>query len=1166
MSDFLEQISSRVLLCDGAMGTQIQSQNLDIDIDYLGQENCSEILNKSRPDLIREIHCKYLLAGADIIQTNSFGASPITLSEFDLSNEAKNLNKIAAELANEAIESFSNDGRKRFVLGSVGPGTKLPSLGQIKYQDLEEALKLQCEGLIQGGVDAILIETCQDPLQVKAAINGAKLACESISKNIPLIVQITMETTGTMLVGSEISAITTIVETLGIDILGMNCATGPREMTEHLRWISQRWPKHISVQPNAGLPELIDGQTVYPLVPEEMTKWMERFVKEFGVNLIGGCCGTEPLHIQALDNMLKGISEKPSYRPQPVKRSVHWVPGLASLYSQVEFRQENAYLSIGERCNANGSKKFRELLDSRDWDGCVAVGRDQEKDGSHTLDICTAFVGRNEVEDMSEVISRMRSSVQVPLVIDSTELQVLEAALKLYGGKAIVNSINFEDGEAPASDRLKLARKFGAAVIALTIDESGMAKDLERKKDVARRLYDFAVSKHGLSPSDLLFDPLTFTICTGNEDDRKLGLETLNAIEFLSKEMPECQIILGLSNISFGLNPPARNILNSVYLDHALKRGLTGAIVHVARIVPFHQIPEKERKVAEDLVFDRRKDGYDPLHAYLKLFEDRKTDKSLSKKLYKKIEDRLKHRIIDGDRQGLKEDLDEALLKYSPLDIINKYLLDGMKVVGQLFGEGKLQLPFVLQSAETMKASVSYLEPYMEKKSGPAKGTIVLATVRGDVHDIGKNLVDIILTNNGYKVVNLGIKQPIQSIIDSASEHNADAIGMSGLLVKSTVIMRENLEEMTRQGINKPVLLGGAALTRGYVEQDCSESYGSGDVAYAKDAFAGLKLMTDVVEGTFSDNIKKINSLRKGGDNKLKKKVKLLGEVRSEQRPVDIEEIRIKREELNSDVKVPSAPFFGSKHVENVSPKSLMHYLNETMLYQFHWGYRKQGRSKKEFDEWAVKNLRPILNRISEEALRDEIFSPQAIYGYWEAQAEGNDLILFERDSSFEAARFSLPRQGVEGGVCISDFVKDVKSKKRDLVALQLVTIGQKASDIPRKWFSDNRYEDYLYIHGLGVEITEALAEYIHARIRRELGFISEDASDIKSILRQGYRGSRYSFGYPACPNLRDQEKLLDLLGAHRIGIKLGEEDQLHPELSTSAIVLHHPQAKYFSV
>lgn len=624
MSDFLEQISSRVLLCDGAMGTQIQSQNLDIDIDYLGQENCSEILNKSRPDLIREIHCKYLLAGADIIQTNSFGASPITLSEFDLSNEAKNLNKIAAELANEAIESFSNDGRKRFVLGSVGPGTKLPSLGQIKYQDLEEALKLQCEGLIQGGVDAILIETCQDPLQVKAAINGAKLACESISKNIPLIVQITMETTGTMLVGSEISAITTIVETLGIDILGMNCATGPREMTEHLRWISQRWPKHISVQPNAGLPELIDGQTVYPLVPEEMTKWMERFVKEFGVNLIGGCCGTEPLHIQALDNMLKGISEKPSYRPQPVKRSVHWVPGLASLYSQVEFRQENAYLSIGERCNANGSKKFRELLDSRDWDGCVAVGRDQEKDGSHTLDICTAFVGRNEVEDMSEVISRMRSSVQVPLVIDSTELQVLEAALKLYGGKAIVNSINFEDGEAPASDRLKLARKFGAAVIALTIDESGMAKDLERKKDVARRLYDFAVSKHGLSPSDLLFDPLTFTICTGNEDDRKLGLETLNAIEFLSKEMPECQIILGLSNISFGLNPPARNILNSVYLDHALKRGLTGAIVHVARIVPFHQIPEKERKVAEDLVFDRRKDGYDPLHAYLKLFEDRK--------------------------------------------------------------------------------------------------------------------------------------------------------------------------------------------------------------------------------------------------------------------------------------------------------------------------------------------------------------------------------------------------------------------------------------------------------------------------------------------------------------------------------------------------------------
>ena len=1163
MSNFLDHLSQRVLLCDGAMGTQVQARDLDIEEDYLGQENCTEILNKSRPDLVREIHATYLAAGSDMVQTNSFGGSPITLGEFGLAGEAHAINKRAAELAHEAVEQFS-DGRTRFVLGSVGPGTRLPSLGHVAYTDIEDALAVQCRGLVDGGVDAILIETCQDPLQIKAAVNGAKRArAEAGREQVPILVQATVETTGTLLVGADIAAAATVVDALRVDSFGLNCATGPQEMVEHVKWLTAHWPRLISVQPNAGLPELVEGHTVYPLGPEEITRWLERFVSEFGVSMIGGCCGTSGAHIESLDAMLRRLEGNSAPRPAPVRRAAHWVPAIASLYGQVEMRQENAFLSIGERCNANGSKKFRQLQDAEDWDGCVAVGRDQEKDGSHALDVCTAYVGRDETADMTALVSRMRGSVQAPLVIDSTELPVLEAALRLYGGKAVINSINFEDGEEAAHQRLELARRYGAAVIALTIDERGMAKDVATKVEIARRLYDFAVNRHGLAPADLLFDPLTFTICTGNADDRRLGLETLEGIERIVAELPECQIILGLSNISFGLNPAARHVLNSVYLDHALKRGLTGAIVHLARIVPYHQIPEEERGVAEDLIFDRRRDDYDPLHAYLALFEDRKAGPAAVKKRAEKVEDRLSQRIIDGDRQGLDDDLAEALKNYPPLEIINVFLLDGMKVVGELFGAGKMQLPFVLQSAETMKAAVSYLEPYMEKSKGPAKGTIVLATVRGDVHDIGKNLVDIILTNNGYKVVNLGIKQPVQAILDAAKENAADAIGMSGLLVKSTVIMRENLEEMTRQGMDTPVLLGGAALTRAYVDDDCVAAYGPGRVAYAKDAFGGLTLMKEVVGGTFDDVLAENRAKRAGSKPKKKK---LLGEPRTEARPVDLEEVRLKREELHRDLPVPEPPFWGARRIEKVNPKALVAYLNETMLYQFHWGYRKQGRRKDEFDAWAAKELRPILHRIGEQAARESTLQPQAVYGYWKAAGEGNDLILYDESGGTEVARFTLPRQGTKGGLCIADFVRDVGSNVRDVIGLQLVTMGQRASDVAREWFLADRYQDYLYLHGFGVEMAEALAEYVHKRIRTELGFGGEDALEMKQLLRQGYRGSRYSFGYPACPNLGDQRALLDLLGADRIGLTLGEGDQLHPELSTSALVILHPQAKYFSV
>src|SRR5690348_8040783 len=1107
MPHILEYLSDRVLLCDGAMGTQMQARSLDVERDYLGQEKCTEILCESRPDLVREIHLGYLRAGADAVQTNSFGGSPITLGEFGISDKALALNKRAGELAREAVDALKSDGRTRFVIGSVGPGTRLPSLGHVDYQKLEDALTVQCRGLIAGGVEAILDETCQDTLQIKAAVNGAKNARAEAKADIPIFVQVTVETTGTLLVGADIAAAATVIHALDVPMIGLNCATGPLEMAEHVKWLSENWAGKISVQPNAGLPELVNGKTHYPLTPGELAQWQERFVTEDGVNMIGGCCGTDVPHIAALDAMLRRLAGDGA-RPRPKQRSSVWVPSIASLYGQMPLRQENAYLSIGERCNANGSKQFRQLQEKGDWDGCVEMGREQVKEGSHALDVCTAFVGRNEVAEMSEVVSRMRGAVNAPLVIDSTELPVLEAALKLYGGKPVLNSINFEDGEEPATKRMQLARRFGTAVIALTIDEQGMAKEVERKVAVAKRLHDFACGKHGLPAADLMFDPLTFTICTGNDEDRKLGLWTLEAIERIAKALPECQIILGLSNISFGLNPAARHVLNSVFLDHALKRGLTGAIVHVSKIMPLHKIPEAEVRAAEDLIFDRRREGYDPLQAFIALFENRVATKTAKKERPAAVEERLKQRIVDGDRQGLEEDLALAMEKHKPLDIINTFLLDGMKVVGELFGAGKMQLPFVLQSAETMKAAVGYLEPHMERVEGQQKGTIVLATVKGDVHDIGKNLVDIILTNNGYRVVNLGIKQPISSILEAAEHHKADVVGMSGLLVKSTVVMRENLEEMSRRGFAVPVMLGGAALTRRYVEEDCVKAYACGRVAYAGDAFDGLHLMDKVMTGGFDRHIAE---LKAKAENKPVNEKRKLGRAADPKpmRPVDLEEIRLRRAELTRNIPLPEPPFWGPRTIARVPAKAVVPYLNERMLYQFQWGYRKDGRSLAEYREWAKDELRPVLRRILDIAVREDILVPQASYGYWPCAAEGNDVILFDADGGRELTRFSFPRQNKEGGLCIADFFRDAASNERDVIGLQVVTMGRRASEAAREWFADNRYQDYLYLHGLSVEMAEAFAEYLHKRIRGELGFAAEEARDHDEMLAQGYRGSR---------------------------------------------------------
>ena len=1155
----LDALRNSVLLCDGGMGSRVQGMTLDVDRDYRGKENCTDVLNLSRPDLVREIHRTYFEAGADMVETNTFGGSPVTLAEFDIADSAFEINRRGGELAREAAEQFA-DGRHRWVIGSVGPGTKLPSLGNIAYDPLEAALALQCRGLIAGGVDAILIETCQDTLQIKAAVNGAKIARAEAGSDIPIFVQVTVETTGTLLVGPDIAAAAAVVHALDVPLMGLNCATGPQEMAEHMRWLATNWPGLLSVQPNAGLPELVDGQTHYPLGAAELASWLERFVEEDGVNLIGGCCGTNAQHIAALDAMLR---RRGGLRPAPVARQAVWMPSVASLYQAVPLRQENAFFAIGERCNANGSKKWRELQEKHDWDGCVSMGREQLGEGSNALDVCTAFVGRDEMHEMTEVVRRFTSSVNAPLVIDSTETPVIAAALKLHGGKPIINSINFEDGEGHATDRLRLAKQFGAAVIALTIDEVGMAKTAAAKLDVARRLVDFACNRHGLAQSDLLIDPLTFTIATGNEDDRKLAQWTLEGIAAIRAEFPDIQIILGLSNVSFGLNPAARAVLNSVFLDHAVRAGMTGAIVHVSKIRPLHPIAPEEVKVAEDLIFDRRAEGYDPLQRLLEIFADRKAADATVKQRADTVEGRLKDRIVDGDRKGLTEDLDEALKTLSPLDIINNVLLDGMKVVGELFGAGKMQLPFVLQSAETMKAAVGYLEPFMERVEGQEKGTIVLATVKGDVHDIGKNLVDIILTNNGYRVVNLGIKVPLIDMLSAAKDHHAHAIGMSGLLVKSTVVMRENLEEMSRQGVEIPVLLGGAALTRGYVEDACARAYACGRVAYARDAFDGLHLMDKVTGNAFDDYLAAVQAKRVG---KARNPSRTLGQADARAfRPVDVGTVQARRRRLTRDVPVSAPPFWGARVIE-ATPKAIVPFVNERSLYQFQWGFRKQGRSLDDFLGWAKQELRPVMRRMLALCEAEGILQPQAAYGYWLAAGQGNDLVIFAQDGSTELARFTLPRQPKENGECIADFFRDVDDAERDVIALQVVTVGQKASDFARAWFEDNRYQDYLYLHGLSVEMAEAMAEYVHKRIRAELGFAGEDDRDMEKMLSQGYRGSRYSFGYPACPRLEDQAPILGLLGAERLGISLSEEFQLHPEQSTSAIVVLNPAAKYFSV
>jgi len=1144
MSHFLDALDDRILIFDGAMGTQLHAANLPLS-DYKDLENCSEILNFTRPDVVRSVHENYYRAGADVVETNTFGGAKVVLAEFGLEDQAYEINRRAAEIAREAAQAWSTEARPRFVAGSMGPGTRLPSLGHIGWDALVDAYTPQVDGLIDGGADVLLVETCQDILQTKAVLAAISTVFARRGARLPVMAQVTMETTGTMLVGTDIAAANVILDGFDhVDVIGLNCATGPQEMAGHVAYLGRHCRKRISVLPNAGLPQLVGGQTCYPLSPNELADWHDRFTREDGVNIIGGCCGTTPAHIQAVAQRLLGRA--------PRRRSPEFTPSLASLYGVVAMKQDADILAIGERTNANGSRRFKTLLDAEDWDGAVAMGRAQVKQGSHAVDVCTAFVGRDEIHDMTEVVRRFRGSVSAPLVIDSTETPVIEAALKLIGGKSLINSINLEDGEGKCDLLCPMAKYYGAGVIALTIDEEGMARSPERKLAVARRLYDIAVHRHHMDPADILFDPLTFTICTGNEDDRKLGLWTLEGIEAIASELPRCGILLGLSNVSFGLKPAARHVLNSVYLYHARQRGLTAAIVHASTIVPLHKVPEEQRVAAEDLIFDRRRPGYDPLQAFIALFADATTT-TRTRPADLPVEERLKNRVVDGERDGIEADLREALQTWRPLDLINQVLLDGMRVVGELFASGQMQLPFVLQSAETMKAAVAFLEPLMEKIEGQSRGRMILATVRGDVHDIGKNLVDIILTNNGYEVVNLGIKQPIDAILKAWREKGADAIGMSGLLVKSTVIMKENLDEMRRQGIEVPVVLGGAALTRGFVEEDCTRAYGR-RVGYGRDAFAGLSFMDDLATARAlgQPSVWQQALTVAGGEDAPpalpERALRPLPEHEVDPRPVE-------------PIPPPTPPFWGPRTLDHVPVRALLPFLNEDVLFKFQWGFLRKNMSAAEHAEQLRSVVRPILVDLVRRVEEEQILLPKAAYGWFRCRPEGDALLLED------GTRLSFPRQRVPDGAPRGRCVTDFFHPDGDVLGLMVVTVGQRASDVARDWFEAHAYRDYLYLHGLGVEMTEALAEYVHRQMRSDLGITADDPRDLKDLFHARYRGCRYAYGYPAVPDMEDQRHLLRLLGAEAgIGVVMDADHQLHPEQSTAALVVHHPRARYFRV
>ncbi|MCX5608853.1 methionine synthase [Streptomyces sp. NBC_00047] len=1149
-----EALATRVVVADGAMGTMLQAQDPSME-DFQQLEGCNEVLNVTRPDIVRTVHEAYFSVGVDCVETNTFGANYAALAEYDIAERNFELSESGARIAREVADEFTTStGQQRWVLGSIGPGTKLPTLGHITYAQIRDAYQVNAEGLLAGGADALLVETTQDLLQTKSSIIGARRAMEALGVSVPLICSVTVETTGTMLLGSEIGAALTALEPLGIDMIGLNCATGPAEMSEHLRYLARNARIPLSCMPNAGLPVLTKDGAHYPLSAPELADAQETFVREYGLSLVGGCCGTTPEHLRQVVERVRGtaITQR---TPQPE-------PGAASLYQTVPFRQDTSYMAIGERTNANGSKKFREaMLDAR-WDDCVEMARDQIREGAHMLDLCVDYVGRDGVADMEELAGRFATASTLPIVLDSTEVPVIQAGLEKLGGRAVINSVNYEDGDGPESRFAKvtgLAREHGAALIALTIDEEGQARTVEHKVAIAERLIGDLTGNWGIHESDILIDTLTFTICTGQEESRGDGIATIEAIRELKRRHPDVQTTLGLSNISFGLNPAARVLLNSVFLDECVKAGLDSAIVHASKILPIARFDEEQVTTALDLIYDRRAEGYDPLQKLMALFEGVNTKSMKAGRaeelLALPLDERLQRRIIDGEKNGLEADLAEALQTRPALDIVNDTLLEGMKVVGELFGSGQMQLPFVLQSAEVMKTAVAYLEPHMEKTDDEGKGTIVLATVRGDVHDIGKNLVDIILTNNGYNVVNIGIKQPVSAILEAAQEHRADVIGMSGLLVKSTVIMKENLQELNQRKLaaDYPVILGGAALTRAYVEQDLHEIY-EGEVRYARDAFEGLRLMDALI------------AVKRGvpGASLPELKQRRVAKRDTPALQVDEPEEPGGRSDVSVDNPVPTPPFWGTRVVKGIPLKDYASWLDEGALFKGQWGLKQARAGGPTYEELVETEGRPRLRGLLDKLHTENLLEAAVVYGYFPCVSKGEDLIILDEQGN-ERTRFTFPRQRRGRRLCLADFFRPEESGETDVVGLQVVTVGSKIGEATAKLFESDSYREYLELHGLSVQLAEAMAEYWHARVRAELGFGGEDPAAVEDMFDLKYRGARFSLGYGACPDLEDRAKIADLLEPERIGVHLSEEFQLHPEQSTDAIVIHHPEAKYFN-
>ena len=1219
---FLDLVKQRVVVLDGAMGSNLQMRTFDLARDWRNQENISEVLNVTRPEVIQEIHEEFLAVGCDAVETNTFGANQIVLAEADMAHETYENNVLAAQIARRACDKFETPDRPRYVVGAAGGGTKLLTLGMSDWKTVEESYYIQFTGLIDGGSDVLLFETQQDLLIIKAMIVAANRAFADKGKRLPIMVQASFDQDNgnQMLTGSDPSAFVAAMAAFKeIDVLGVNCAFGPSELTETVRSIANNFPRYVSALPNAGLPIMVDGKTHFPMGPADFGKGVERFVKEFGVNVVGGCCGTLATHLKEVVERVGVPNAKSSKGTQAKVRDVNPPPRISSLMSAEDIRQDLSYLIVAERTNTNGSRKFKELLQADDWDGIVGMGRDEMKN-SHMLDVCVDFVGRDGVRDMHEVVKRFVNALPAPLMLDSTFPNVLEAGLQLAGGRCVLNSTNLEEGEHKFGQMCDLARKYGAALVCGTIDEdkeNAMARTRQRKIDIAKRIRDLAVSKHGLSDEDLMFDPLVLPISTGIEEDRKNAVETIEGTRLISQQLPKCHTVVGLSNISFGLKPAARIVLNSAFLHELREAGLTGAIVHASKILPKNRIPEEQWNAALDLIYDRRRPGvaggepFDPLTHFVGLFpelgETAKVD-SAGKYDHFSVEDALKQHIIDGEKRELTKRLDNAMAGgLKPLTIINDVLLEGMKVVGELFGSGQMQLPFVLQSAETMKAAVAHLEPHMERVEGSSKGKIVLATVRGDVHDIGKNLVDIILTNNGYTVYNLGIKQPVADIVKAFKEKNADAIGMSGLLVKSVAVMKENLEEMNRLGIKAPVMLGGAALTRDYAEETLAELYES-PLLYCRDAFDGLKVMDHI-------SMKKLDVIyTEQKDRAAKRKVLRANAVK----PQSAEAAEIKP--ILKDNPVPIPPFIGRRMVTDIDLKNIFPFVNTVALFQGQWGLKKGRLSDEDFEKSITETAVPTFKALQRRAMEEGFIEPKVVYGYFPVQADGDDLVIYRPEAFFvepekaegkaascgcggnhgatkdahgmpapgtnvtsgtphvvngkltphaapqEWKRIRLPRQDGRRKLCITDFFRSKENGEYDVLPLQLVTVGDRATEIAEAMRKENQYQDYLFLHGFGVESAEALAEFWHKRIRTELGFSSEDDANVRKLFQQQYRGSRYSFGYPACPNLEDRAMIVELLKPEEIGVTLSENYMLVPEQSTDAIVAHHPQAKYFDI